>query len=606
MAFESKESDATLKLLDEDSQDSQEDEKEMSINFHQLHDINLHEADEEFVYANHNNTAEPTVLTVDQILEKLGQCGLFQVGISVIVCLLTFPQVYQILLMYFTGHSPPWKCARNNPECNISGIIEPSQAYLYKKRCYMNRSVWEYTTGKQFSFVTEYDLICDSTPLASLANSALYIGWGLGCLPAGIAADRYGRKHVYFFSFVTLLSATLASGFVTAVWQFIVLRVVIGVGLTGCALTGYVIITEIVGPRCRSVTGNIVFILGTVALLVLTAKAYFIRNWRHLTIICSAPYFALLVFFTCVPEPARWLGSKGKTERALKSLRTIAKVNRTPMPRCQLMVQDQKSAKGNFIDLFRYRRLKFTMLLGFGWMVAGLTYYGISLGSSDLSGNMYRDFALTSVVEAPACMIAPVLLEKCGRRRTSVIAFILAGLSCFFVAMFPEKSSAEILPLLRVIGGMTGKLFISLAFTAIYVWSVELHPTVVRTQGMSFASFMARIGSSSSPFIIDVLKLVHVVLPFILMGCFSIVAGILSCCLPETKDIPTLETLEDDINLHSGRSKIPDQMMHMNELKINDNKIEHFDDSVWSDEEIFSITNEKEGLLGEGEKETFM
>ncbi len=41
-----------------------------------------------------------------------------------------------------------------------------------------------------------------------------------------------------------------------------------------------------------------------------------------------------------------------------------------------------------------------------------MVYYGLSLASGDLSGNMYRDFALTSLVELPATILAVPSLEK--------------------------------------------------------------------------------------------------------------------------------------------------------------------------------------------------
>ena len=35
-------------------------------------------------------------------------------------------------------------------------------------------------------------------------------------------------------------------------------------------------------------------------------------------------------------------------------------------------------------------------------IVSGITYYGISLASADLSGDLFRDFALISFMEVPA------------------------------------------------------------------------------------------------------------------------------------------------------------------------------------------------------------
>ena len=41
--------------------------------------------------------------------------------------------------------------------------------------------------------------------------------------------------------------------------------------------------------------------------------------------------------------------------------------------------------------------------------VNGMVYYGVSLASDNLGGNMYRDFVLTSLVEIPANILVIVL-----------------------------------------------------------------------------------------------------------------------------------------------------------------------------------------------------
>ena len=44
--------------------------------------------------------------------------------------------------------------------------------------------------------------------------------------------------------------------------------------------------------------------------------------------------------------------------------------------------------------------------------VNGMVYYGISMASDKLGGDMYRDFILTSLVEIPANILVVVLGNK--------------------------------------------------------------------------------------------------------------------------------------------------------------------------------------------------
>ena len=144
-------------------------------------------------------------------------------------------------------------------------------------------------------FFFQYDLVCKKNPVAAFANSAMYIGWGIGCIPLGIAADYIGRKPILLIGYVVVLSSLLSSAFVTSVWQFIFLRALIGFFLTGHGISSFVLGSEIVGRKFRSLTGNFLLVVGTAAILLLTLQAYYIQEWRKLTIICSAPYFGLIV-----------------------------------------------------------------------------------------------------------------------------------------------------------------------------------------------------------------------------------------------------------------------------------------------------------------------
>ena len=48
---------------------------------------------------------------------------------------------------------------------------------------------------------------------------------------------------------------------------------------------------------------------------------------------------------------------------------------------------------------------------------------------------------------------------------------------------------------------LLGKLAISASFSIVYVYCVELFPTVTRTIGLGSGSMCARIGSFASPFV---------------------------------------------------------------------------------------------------------
>ncbi|CAI9731803.1 Hypothetical predicted protein [Octopus vulgaris] len=91
---------------------------------------------------------------------------------------------------------------------------------------------------------------------------------------------------------------------------------------------------------------------------------------------------------------------------------------------------------------------------------------------------------------------------------------------------------------------LLGKFGITSAYGSIYLLSAELFPTVVRANGLGLASFFARIGSISGPFILQLSSYVKW-LPLSIFGLLAVIAGLLLLLLPETKNRDLPQTFED-------------------------------------------------------------
>ena len=136
------------------------------------------------------------------------------------------------------------------------------------------------------------------------------------------------------------------------------------------------------------------------SLAVCGLHAYFVRDWRLILKIMTAPYIILLVFWKFVPESTRWLRVNDRIDEAETVLRQVAKRNKKTFPHAKILPAEKQYASGTMADLFRPRSMLISSLLqNFIWFINGMVYYGISLASDDLGGNMYRDFILTRYVE---------------------------------------------------------------------------------------------------------------------------------------------------------------------------------------------------------------
>lgn len=108
---------------------------------------------------------------------------------------------------------------------------------------------------------------------------------------------RFGRKMMLFPSLGICIIAAFVMSFLQNFWAFFAFRLIVGVCQGGIGLTLFVMASELVGPKYRSVAGTTVFISFTFALCIMAVQAWLIQKWRMLMIITSIPYIVLMVTF---------------------------------------------------------------------------------------------------------------------------------------------------------------------------------------------------------------------------------------------------------------------------------------------------------------------
>ena len=125
------------------------------------------------------NLAGEHEVDIDEALETTGPCGRFQMSFQVLFMGLILMIGFHAVLNYFIGNDPAWTCALNSTASfcmNNMGRHFSTDNKLFSARCKMNRTDWVYTTPKSFSFVTEYDLVCEKTSIAALTSGIFYLG----------------------------------------------------------------------------------------------------------------------------------------------------------------------------------------------------------------------------------------------------------------------------------------------------------------------------------------------------------------------------------------------------------------------------------------------
>jgi MFS family permease len=124
------------------------------------------------------------------------------------------------------------------------------------------------------------------------------------------------------------------------------------------------------------------------------------------------------------------------------------------------------------------------------------------------------------------------MLERTGRRKLTVFSFVVCGVSCLICALLPSSGSST-LRSLRIAAAVGGKFGGASAFILLYVYTIELFPTVVRNAALGANSSSARLGGVLAPLIVLLAAEMNAAaLSFVVFGVTSIVAGVYVCCVP--------------------------------------------------------------------------
>lgn len=494
------------------------------------------------------NQNEEKEKDVDEIFMIAGGFGRFQLLLLIVGIFMSISFSYQTVVMYFAADDPPWQCVSNATSdfCQLHlnwSISQSSKQFV--QRCHIPRNEWEYTTSFKYSILTEYDLVCKRQYLKSLTSSVFFIGSGLGSVLSGPITDNYGRKLMVCGSTLLLFLSSCSSAYITEVWQFILLRTVIGISFGGINVSLYVLLTESMPAKKRSLVSNILLGSWGCGFLLLALLAYYVQIWRQLLFLSSFTTAASFILSLGLFESPNWLNLNRKSTAALRILRKISAFNGKPLDEGIKLKSNVKegsdSTTYSYIHFFNnIKAFSLVFAQCFLWLSAALMSYGVIFEGASLGGNIYFNFAVSTLAEIPSfCLVVPAT-TYIGRKTCSFWSFFLSALLVCGIGFVPEDLSIA-----RIVMATISKMFLNIAFYIVYLWSFEIFPTILRSQGMNLCQISTRVGAATAPFITDILTNVTFWLPFVIMAGTGIGSALLSFVLPETRNKPIRQTYED-------------------------------------------------------------
>jgi OCT family organic cation transporter-like MFS transporter 4/5 len=252
---------------------------------------------------------------------------------------------------------------------------------------------------------------------------------------------------------------------------------------------------------------------------------------------------AVLLFW--VPESPRWLIARSRTDEAKKILLQAARTNGKDIQESDIVLKkpNANAAQGSFLDIMRHPTLRLQVLIMyFNWFTTAFIMYGLALSWQNLTGGLFLNFLIGTILDFPAKSLALILVLKCGRKYPYMIASAITGVM-FLCTLFIERDVyPSNWPI--VVFALIGNFSTTLCFAILYMYTGELMPTTVRAAGVGSSSLVSKVGGTLST-TVAALADIHPAIPTIIFVSLAIASAGLTWFLPETMGRKMPETIND-------------------------------------------------------------
>lgn len=325
------------------------------------------------------------------------------------------------------------------------------------------------------ALATEWHLSSTEMGWIGSVNS---IGMAVGAIVCGMLADKYGRKKVFMWTLLIFSIASGLSAITTTLTAFLILRFIIGAGLGGELPVASTLVSESVAPHER---GRIVVLLESfwaAGWILAAVISYFIIpsfGWRIALLITALPALYAVYLRIKLPDSTKYEALE-KTKRP--------------------------SVWQNIVSVWTHKYARATCMLWILWFMVVFSYYGMFLWLPSVmvmkGFDLIHSFGyvlIMTLAQLPGYFTAAWLIEKWGRKW--VLAVYLFGTAISALA-FGYAVDVNVL----IIAGMFLSFFNLGAWGAMYAYTPENYPTVIRGTGVGLAAGIGRIGGVIGPLLV--------------------------------------------------------------------------------------------------------
>lgn len=342
----------------------------------------------------------------------------------------------------------------------------------------------------------------DAAGVGWAAGCAL-LGCIAGCAAAGSVADFLGKKKGLALCALCFVLSSVGILFAANLQQFVLWRLIGGVGIGAASVLSPNYIAEIAPTRVRGrcVTlyqlGIVVGILAAVLVNMLIQRmgdqAWNISTgWRWMFLAGAVPAILFAIMILPAVESPRWLMKMGRRDQAIG---VLTKISGAEAARLQAVEIESAlaSEEGHISELFTtFRRpLLLGIMLAALQQISGITPLfsflpEIFRAAGTATSDAFFQSVLVSLINLIFTFFALWLVDRAGRKTLILAGTGLQFISFALVGWFYHVHGSGLAVLIFVMSFVAGHAFGN--GVACWVIISEIYPTKVRGRGMSIAT----------------------------------------------------------------------------------------------------------------------
>jgi MFS transporter, AAHS family, 4-hydroxybenzoate transporter len=377
------------------------------------------------------------------------------------------------------------------------------------------------------------------TKAFGLAFSAAFFGYLFGATICGALSDRIGRKKALILGSCIFSVGTLLVYYSYSLSSLIPIRVFTGFGIGGAVPCAITLTSEYSPSKGRGKYVSIMYSGFLIGIVLGSFAAGFMLDgigWRPLFLVgFFAPIAVIILLWFLLPESARWLSVRYKSEEQKAAVVRLIQRMRPDIPisvETKFVSAVPISKRASAGELFSGRLSWVTFVVWAYYMISSLAVFFIGNWSPKLL--VIKGFSdstaayingLVGIGVAVGCLLSGFFFDAVGFRWGSIL-HIIAAVCVYFLG---GLESTAFVVLLFVAG-----FFINSAHMDVTILAPIVYPSSCRNQGAGAAISAGRIGAMTGPYIGGVLLstklpmsslLAFVSIPLILAAILCYIAG---------------------------------------------------------------------------------